>query len=109
MKKAAHSGQQARLRSVNFTIRPLSKIARILAHLLTGSSLNRFEAERLGDHCLNSTVSTLTNRYGLTFKRRPERVQNNWGTPCSVNRYSLPESEFDRARDLMEYFSLVTN
>lgn len=31
----------------------------ILAALRSGRGLNRFEAERLGDHCLNSTVSAL--------------------------------------------------
>ncbi|MCY1376829.1 hypothetical protein D9M69_643490 [compost metagenome] len=67
-------------------------------HLLEGKSLNRFEAERLGDHCLNSTVAVLANRYGLSVLREQERVPNNWGTPCLVTRYSLPPSELRRAR-----------
>jgi len=66
-----------------------SKTMRILAHLLTGASLNRFEAEPLGDHCLNSTISVLANRYDLTFQRKPEKVPNRWGKPCRVIRYSL--------------------
>lgn len=34
----------------------------ILEELRTGRSLNRFEAERLGDHCLHSTISTLRSK-----------------------------------------------
>lgn len=65
------------------------KTMRILSQFITGASLNRFEAEHLGDHCLNSTISTLTNRHGLTFQRKPEKVANRWGKPCRVVRYSL--------------------
>lgn len=80
-----------------------TKIARILAHLLAGASINRFEAERLGDHCLPSTVSVLANRHGLIFQRQQERVPNNWGAPCTVTRYSLPPSEYKRARAALAY------
>lgn len=72
---------------------PTGKKARILSHLLSGGTLNRFEAETLGDHCLNSTISELTNRHGLAFTRQPERVPNRWGKPCRVIRYGLPSSE----------------
>ncbi|PTU75603.1 hypothetical protein DBO86_25535 [Pseudomonas indoloxydans] len=75
-----------------------SKIARVLAHLLSGTSINRFEAERIGDHCLPSTIAVLANTHCLTFQRQQERVPNNWGAPCTVTRYSLPESEHRRAR-----------
>lgn len=78
-----------------------TKIARVLAHLLTGASVNRFEAERLGDHCLPSTVAVLANRHGLGFQRQPEKVPNRWGKPCPVTRYSLPTSEHDKARKVL--------
>ena len=74
-----------------------SKISRVLAHLLHHGPLNRFEAERIGDHCLHSTISSLAHSYGLTFARTPEKVPNHWGQPCDVIRYSLPASERRRA------------
>lgn len=83
--------------AVALTIKAPTKISRVLGHLLHISSLNRFEAERIGDHCLHSTISTLANSYGLTFKRITEKVPNHWGQPCDVTRYSLPESERRRA------------
>ncbi|GAB3471364.1 hypothetical protein [Azotobacter salinestris] len=79
-----------------------SKIARVLAYMLVPcNSLNRFEAELLGDHCLNSTVAKLANQYGLEFQRQPEKVPNRWGAPCDVTRYSLPESQHQRARAVL--------
>ena len=78
-----------------------SKITRILGHLLFTGSLNRFEAERLGDHCLHSTISKLANGYGLLFERQLERVPNHWGQPCTVTRYSLPTSEHRRAHNVL--------
>lgn len=78
-----------------------TKISRALITLLQ-RSLNRFEAEALGDHCLHSTISRLSNDYGLRFARESERVPNNWGTPCRVIRYSLPASERKRAQALLK-------
>ncbi|MBU1285386.1 MAG: hypothetical protein KJ989_02900 [Gammaproteobacteria bacterium] len=82
-----------------------SKIARILGHLLHTGPLNRFEAERIGDHCLNSTISDLANDHGLTFTRTPEKVPNHWGQPCDVTRYSLPASEYRRALLVLDMLS----
>lgn len=101
MKKATHSEEQSRPRKADDTTKPRTKIARILAHLLTGASLNRFEAERIGDHCLPSTAAALANRHGLTLQRRHERVPNGWGEPCDVTRYSLPVVEHKRARAVL--------
>lgn len=78
-----------------------SKIARVLAHLLNSGALNRFEAERIGDHCLHSTISALANGYGLSFKRTPEKVTTHWGQPCDVIRYALPRTEHRRARAVL--------
>lgn len=87
--------------SVDIKTKPLSKIARVLEHLLTGASLNRFEAERIGDHCLNSTIAVLSNKYNLTIQRKSERVPNGWGDPCIATRYNLPESERQAANTVM--------
>ena len=79
-----------------------TKISRVLAYLLQDHSLNRFEAERLGDHCLHSTISSLTHGYGLKFARKSERVPNHWGLPCLVTRYSLPPTEYKRAKSVLD-------
>ena len=101
MKKATRSKEQSRPHKAKNTTKPLSKIARVLKHLLTGASLNRFEAERIGDHCLNSTIAVLSNKYSLMLKRQPERVPNGWGDPCIAIRYSLPESQRQAANIVM--------
>lgn len=79
-------------------IKPTTKIGRILEHLINGHSLNLFEAERIGDHTLRSTISTLANRHGLMIQRQSESVPNGWGGPSIATRYSLPISEHKRAR-----------
>lgn len=100
MKKATHSEEQGSQSHGQFSKAP-SKIARILAHLLYSGSLNRFEAERIGDHCLHSTISSLAHSYGLAFIRAPEKVPNHWGAPCDVTRYDLPDSEHHRAQHVL--------
>ena len=101
MKKATRSEEQSSQSHGESSTEAPSKIARILAHLLTGASINRFEAERIGDHCLPSTIAVLANRYGLPIERKQERVPNRWGAPCTVTRYSLPPSQHKRARAVL--------
>lgn len=100
MKKATRfekQGSQSHGNVSSTSTKAPSKISRVLAHLLRHGPLNRFEAERIGDHCLHSTISSLAHSYGLTFTRTPEKVPNHWGQPCDVIRYSLPASERRRA------------
>ena len=101
MKKATRSEEQSSQSHGESSTEAPSKIARILAHLLTGASINRFEAERIGDHCLPSTIAVLANRYGLPIERKQERVPNRWGAPCTVTRYCLPSSQHKRARAVL--------
>lgn len=104
MKKATIPEEKRSLSQGNTTTsatKAPTKIARVLEHLLFIGTLNRFEAERLGDHCLHSTISRLSNTYGLAFIRQPERVPNHWGQPCMVTRYSLLASEHKRARNVL--------
>lgn len=75
-----------------------SKASRVLAFLLIpGNSLNRFEAERLGDHCLNSTISRFSNDNDLQFQRTSEQVPNAWGEPRPVTRYRLLDCQREKA------------
>ncbi|MBK3848113.1 hypothetical protein [Stutzerimonas xanthomarina] len=100
MKKSPHYQQSSPSQGQATTEAP-SKIARILEHLVTGGTLNRFDAEPLGDHCLNSTIAILANLHSLNFKRAPEKIPNRWGKPCRVVRYSLPEVEHSRALSIL--------
>lgn len=105
MKKSPRHEEQSRPRKADSSTAAPTKIARILAHLLTGASISRFEAERIGDHCLPSTVAVLANRHGLIVARQPERIPNRWGKPGTATRYSLPASEYDKARKVLAYLS----
>ncbi|WP_439860628.1 hypothetical protein [Pseudomonas sp. MBLB4136] len=77
------------------------KISRVLQHLFHSCSLNRFEAERIGEHCLHSTISSFTHNYGLRFVRTTEKVPNHWGAPCGVIRCRLQSSEHRRTQTVL--------
>jgi hypothetical protein len=64
-----------------------SKIGMILAELQAGRSLNRFEAEKVGDHCLHSTVAALRAE-GYNIISRWEDVPTRFGRTARVKRYS---------------------
>lgn len=83
---------------------PIGKHATILKAFLEGRSLNRFEAEALHDHCLNSTVSALQNNFGIVIDRNRESVPCvNGKALVSVNRYRLNSkpTNIKRARDAL--------
>jgi len=108
MKMATHSeeqGSQSHGRFSNASKVP-GKIVHVLEYQVLSSSLNHFEAEReLGNHCLYSTISSLMYIYGLTFKYTSEKVPSHWDQSCEVTRYSLPPSEYKKARTI---FTLLT-
>lgn len=52
----------------------------------TGRTLNRFDAEPLGDHCLHSTISTLRKK-GAKFLDTWEEVPTRFGMTARVKRY----------------------
>lgn len=86
-------------------VKPLTKIMRILDHFAKGGSLNRFEAERIGDHCLNTTIATLVRDYSMHFIRVPERVRSRFGADARVIRYQLSESSREAAARLLQRLS----
>ncbi|MCY0389131.1 hypothetical protein OVY01_18455 [Robbsia sp. Bb-Pol-6] len=65
-----------------------TKRNRILGLFQAGASLNRFEAERFGDHCLNSTLADL-RRDGYSFNQQWENVPTRFGRTARVLRYRL--------------------
>lgn len=59
-----------------------------IAAILRTRSLNRFEAERFGDHCLHSTIATLRD-LGFVIVTQWETVPTRFGKDARVKRYSL--------------------
>ncbi|MEO1943789.1 MAG: hypothetical protein ABGY11_05765 [Candidatus Thioglobus sp.] len=70
-----------------------TKYYKIVEHFMSGKSLNRFEAELLGDHCLNSTVFSLHQDYGLDIPRKYEKITNRFGGISKVKRYWFSNSD----------------
>jgi hypothetical protein len=63
-----------------------TKLERVLNALRGGASMNRFEAERIGEHCLNSTIAVL-RQTGHLISGEWETVPTRFGKPARVLRY----------------------
>ena len=68
--KAAQLATGTALVTAISTVNSINKIDRVRLELTRPSGLNRFEAERLGDHVLNSTIAAL--------RKRGEPIQEEW-------------------------------
>lgn len=70
-----------------------SKEFTIIQHFLLGNSLHRFEAEGLGDHCLNSTISIIARKYGLEIPRKWVKASTRFDGLTQVKRYWFSEED----------------
>ena len=70
----------------------VSKNNTIMVALVEGS-LTRFDAEQLGDHCLPSTISALSNQHGLEFPRRWIKVPNRFGGETLCKEYTTSDED----------------
>tara|TARA_B110000211_G_scaffold214034_1_gene255090 strand:+ start:113 stop:427 length:315 start_codon:yes stop_codon:yes gene_type:complete len=80
----------ARTKEAN--IKTVSKNNTIMVALAEGS-LTRFDAERLGDHCLPSTISGLSTQHGLEFPRRWVKVPNRFGGETLCKEYTTSDDD----------------
>lgn len=78
----------------------------MLALFAAGHSLNRFQAERHGDHCLPTTISDLQKRYGIEFQRQQEKVPTRFGRPTRATRYWLEGEHLEKARRIIRISSI---
>ncbi len=78
--------------------KPELKWRRILRALLDGS-LNRFNAERHGDHCLNSTIAGIKRDHAISIAWTWEDVPALGGTTTArVKRYLIDRDPANMAR-----------
>jgi len=76
--------------ATNLNPKRIKKIDRVIAALKLPGGLNRFEAERIGDHCLNSTIANVREMYGDKLFQEWETVPTRYcDTGVRVLRYWL--------------------
>lgn len=85
----------------NSTKQRPGKLTSMLIHFAMGERLHRFEAERIGDHCLHTTVSGLQTKYGIEFNREFTKVPNRFGSQTSVKKYWLEGDQLLKAREIV--------
>ena len=72
----------------------ITKLDRVIEAMEQPHGLNRFEGERIGDHCLNSTVAVIRTMYGARLHQEWETVPTRYN-PDGVRVYRywlLPEA-----------------
>ncbi|MCR9258328.1 MAG: helix-turn-helix domain-containing protein [Pseudomonadaceae bacterium] len=91
---AGEAGQKIGANNRPHNTKPRTKTHTILTALQRGS-LNRFEAERIGDHALNSTVSALRKK-GHNISSEWETVPTRFGKPTRLKRYRIESIDHER-------------
>lgn len=81
---------------------PPTKIAETLNMILASGTrgVHRFEAERNGDHCLPSTISSLKKR-GVVLADELIKVPGRHGNPTYVKRYWVEPEHVEQARTVL--------
>jgi hypothetical protein len=79
----------------------LGKEESMLIHFAQGKRLHRFSAERLADHCLPSTVSSLQRKYSIEFSREWVEVQNRFKKKTRVKLYYLQGEDLLKAQAIV--------
>lgn len=76
------------------------KWKRILRYFARGGRLTRFDAEKLGDHALNTTVSNLQAR-GVNISREPIVLEGRFGS-IRCKKYWIEPDDRAKALALLE-------
>jgi len=76
------------------------KLNAMLRLFADGERLHRFQAERIGDHCLPTSVSDLQIKHLIKFSRERVKVPNRFGSGTSVCEYWLEGDQLQKAREI---------
>lgn len=66
-----------------------------------GLRVTRFDAEKIGDHCLNTTVSELGQIDGIKISRRMTKRPTRFGKKVDCNEYWIAKPELHKARQAL--------
>lgn len=78
-----------------------TKFFALLEYFSTGKKLHRFQAEKIGDHSLHSSISSLQQNHGLRFDREWVTVCNRFGGTTRVKSYWLTTPYRERAKAIV--------
>lgn len=78
----------------------VGKLESMLKRFASGARLHRFQAEKVGDHCLPTSVADLQSRHSIKFSRKRVKVPNRFGSETSVCECWLDGESLMRAREI---------
>ena len=78
-----------------------SKLMTLLIYFSEGKSLNRFEAEKIGCHCLNTSVNDIRRKWGIRLARKWEEVPTRFGAKVRCCRYWLDLQDYAYVAEIL--------
>ena len=97
--RASSQGVKTQIDCKTNSSKKQKKLHRIISALME-QPYNCFEAHKIGDSCLHTTVATIQSK-GIRVDRKPERIEGRYGV-IYCKRYWIPRSEFKRAKRLLD-------
>ena len=70
---------------------------------LSGARVTRFDSERVGDHCLPTTISELQSLEGIAVSREMTKRPTRFGKPISCAQYWLDRENIGKAQKLLAH------
>lgn len=85
--------------------KPRTKREVVLAWLIDqsvkGEIVTRFDAERIGDHCLNTTISEIDRIDGVRVRRSPTKRPTRFGKPTDCHEYWISMDDIGLAKRVL--------
>lgn len=66
-----------------------------------GNKVTRFDAEHIGDHCLNTSVSEIERLDGVRISRQTTKRPTRFGKPTDCNEYWISDADLNNARKVL--------
>ena len=86
-------------------LKSLTKRARVILWMLIAAKHNRtitrFDAEYIGEHCLNTTVSVITSKDRIIVNRRETKRPTRFGKPTDCKEYWFEGIATEKAANLI--------
>lgn len=88
-------------RADSITSKKPGKLISMFARFANAEKIHRFQAEKLGDHCLETAVAGLQTKHSIYFSRVWTTVPNRFGSESRVKSYFLAGKDLTKARSIL--------
>ena len=76
-------------------------IAWLICSSENGCKITRFDAEMIGDHCLNTSISEIGRLEGIKVSRNDTKRPTRFGKPTDCKEYWLEPDQINKAKTIL--------